>query len=107
MPRVFLLSLLYRLAGAGTLFFTLLSLLVLVLYLLGNFQEFLDSSQLFLLKILQGSLLLAVALGCLHLVLIFLLGRQRKHWLRLLAGLFSLLLSYTFLLAFKYLSAWL
>jgi hypothetical protein len=65
-------------------FFFIFSLLLFLLYLLGNFQEFLDSTQIFLIKLLKISLLAEVFLGILYILLVFILRRQRRYYLKLI-----------------------
>lgn len=105
--RVFLLSYLYWLVGRATVFFFILSLIVFALYLLGNFQEFLDSTQVFLILLLRVSLLAQVFAGLLYILLLFLLRRQRRLVMRLILCFFSVVVSLALLLAFSFLSAWL
>ena len=50
-------------AGRAVVFFFLVSLLLLLLYVLGNYQDFLDSTQLFLLASLRVSLSLEIVTG--------------------------------------------
>jgi len=87
-------------------FFFIFSLLLFLLYLLGNFQEFLDSTQIFLIKLLKISLLTEVFLGVLYILLVFVLRRQRRHYLKLIFCSLSVVISYLLLLAFSFLSAW-
>jgi hypothetical protein len=103
---MFLLHSLYWLAGRGAVFFFILSLLVFALYLLGNFQEFLDSSQIFLLSLLRVSLLSEMLTALVYFVMVFLLGRQRRYPARLVLCLLAAALSATLLLAVGFLSAW-
>jgi hypothetical protein len=104
--KLFLLHSLYWLAGRGAVFFVILSLLVFALYLLGNFQEFLDSSQLLLLSLLRISLLSEILTSLAYFVMVFLLGRQRRYPARLLFCLLSAVFSGALLLAVDFLSAW-
>jgi hypothetical protein len=48
-------------AGRAVAFFFVLSLLLMYVYLLGNYQDFLDSSQTYLLDLLRVSLVLELA----------------------------------------------
>jgi len=104
--QIFLLSSLYWLVARGVVFFFIFSLLLFLLYLLGNFQEFLDSTQIFLIKLLKISLLTEVFLGVLYIVLVFVLRRQRRYYLKLIFCSLSVVISYLLLLAFSFLSAW-
>jgi hypothetical protein len=104
--RLFLLHSLYWLTGRGAVFFFILSLLVFALYLLGNFQEFLDSSQLLLLAILRISLLSEMLSSLDYFVMVFLLGRQRRYPARLVLCVLSFGFSASLLAAVGFLSAW-
>jgi hypothetical protein len=104
--QIFLLSSLYWLVARAVVFFFIFSLLLFLLYLLGNFQEFLDSTQIFLIKLLKISLLTEVFLGVLYILLVFVLRRQRRHYLKLIFCSLSVVISYLLLLAFSFLSAW-
>ena len=50
-------------AGRAVAFFFVLSILLLYVYLVGNYQDFLDSSQIYLLSLLRISLVLELASG--------------------------------------------
>lgn len=104
--QIFLLSSLDWLVARGVVFFFIFSLLLFLLYLLGNFQEFLDTTQIFLIKLLKTSLLTEVFLGALYIVLVFIVGQQRRRYLKLILCSLSVVLSYLLLLAFSFLSAW-
>ncbi len=97
-----------RLLGKGALFFFLLSLLVLGTYLLGNFQDFLDGSQLFLLRGLEVTLLLEVVCGALYLgaLLLQAAARRRFRVLRFSLAALALAVGSVLLLGLKFLSAW-
>jgi hypothetical protein len=73
---------LYEIVSRAVIFFFILSVLSFLLYLLGNFQEFLDSTQLYLLGLLRVSLLSQLFAGLLYIVFVFLLGRHLRasHW---------------------------
>ena len=89
------------------MFFFIFSLLLFLLYLLGNFQEFLDSTQIFLIQLLKISLLAEVFAGLLYLVMVFLLRRQRRFLGKVILCSLSVLTSFVLLLAFSFLTAWL
>jgi hypothetical protein len=91
----------------AVVFFFIFSLLLFLLYLLGNFQEFLDSTQIFLIKLLKFSLLAEVFIGFLYVLLVFLLQRQRRYLGKLILCSLSIVSSFALLLAFSFLSAWL
>jgi hypothetical protein len=105
--RVFLLSSLYWLVARTVVFFFIFSLLLFLLYLLGNFQEFLDSTQIFLIQLLKISLLAEVFAGLLYLVMVFMLRRQRRFLGKVILCSLSVLASFVLLLAFSFLTAWL
>ena len=84
----------------------LLALLLLCLYLLGNFQEFLDGTQIFLLDALRLSLLAEVFLGVLYISLVFFLRRQRRYVVKLVMCFLSVLFCWALLLGVSFLSAW-
>jgi len=88
-------------------FFFIFSLLLFLLYLLGNFQEFLDSTQIFLIQLLKISLLAEVFAGLLYLVMVFMLRRQRRFLGKVILCSLSVLASFVLLLAFSFLTAWL
>ena len=104
--RVFLLSSLYWLVARGVVFFFVLSLLLFALYLLGNFQEFLDSTQVFLLDFLRLSLLGEVFLGVLYIFLVFFLRRQRRYFGKLVLCFLAVVFCWVLLLGISFLSAW-
>jgi hypothetical protein len=104
--RIFLLSSLYWLVARVVVFFFIFSLLLFLLYLLGNFQEFLDSTQIFLIQLLKVSLLTEVFFGLLYLLLVFLLRRQRRFLGKLILCSLSIVGSFVLLMAFSFLSAW-
>jgi hypothetical protein len=104
--RVFILSSLFWLVARAVIFFFLFSLLLFLLYLLGNFQEFLDSTQVFLLQLLKVSLLAEVFVGLLYIILVFFLRRQRRLYVKLILCSLSVVFCYLLLLAFSFLSAW-
>jgi len=87
-------------------FFFIFSLLLFLLYLLGNFQEFLDSTQIFLIQLLKVSLLAEVFVGLLYLLMVFLLRRQRRFIGKVILCSLSVVTSFMLLLAFSFLTAW-
>ncbi len=107
-PNHSILELLARLAGKGVAFFFILSLLLLCMYLLGNFQDFLDSSQLFLLRGLEVALLLEVAFSALYLAALLAqaLSAGRFRFLRVSLSSLALLFGFGLLLGLKFLAAW-
>jgi hypothetical protein len=104
--RIFLLSSLYWLVARTVVFFFIFSLLLFLLYLLGNFQDFLDSTQIFLIQLLKVSLLAEVFVGLLYLVMVFLLRRQRRFLGKVILCSLSVVASFALLLAFSFLTAW-
>lgn len=97
---------LYTAAGRAVVFLFMLSMLLFLLYLLGNFQEFLDSTQLFLLGLLRSTLLAELFAGLLYIIFVFLLGRARRTAAGLVLCAFSMILSYVLLVGLSFLSAW-
>jgi len=104
--RIFLLSSLYWLVARTVVFFFIFSLLLFLLYLLGNFQEFLDSTQIFLVQLLKVSLLAEVFVGLLYLLMVFMLRRQRRFLGKVILCSLSVVVSFVLLLAFSFLTAW-
>ena len=104
--RIFLLSSLYWLVSRTVVFFFIFSLLLFLLYLLGNFQEFLDSTQIFLIQLLKVSLLAEVFVGLLYLLMVFLLRRQRRFLGKVILCCLAVVASFVLLLAFSFLTAW-
>lgn len=104
--RIFLLSSLYWLVSRTVVFFFIFSLLLFLLYLLGNFQEFLDSTQIFLIQLLKVSLLAEVFVGLLYLLMVFLLRRQRRFLGKVILCSLAVVASFVLLLAFSFLTAW-
>lgn len=102
----FLLRGLYSLISRATVFFLVLALIILALYFLGNFQEFLDTTQIFLLHLLELCLLVEVVSGLFHILLLFLVPETRHRLLRLVLSFTAVMISYALLLLFKFLSAW-
>ncbi len=77
-------SILYRtmrlLEGANL--FSLLSLVLAAgLFVLGNFQEFLDTSQMLLLRVLSASSMLCIASGLCYVVTLVIWMFQRRHFM--------------------------
>ena len=104
----YLLEFFSRLLGKGAVFFLLLSLLLLGTYLLGNFQDFLDDSQRFLLRGLELTLVLQVVFGALYLGALVLRAavRGRFRFLRFTLAALALVLCAVLLLGLKFLSSW-
>ncbi|HEC61975.1 MAG TPA: hypothetical protein ENI27_06935 [bacterium] len=105
MKRVIIVHSLYRLSSRGTVFFFVLSLVLLAVYLLGNFQEFLDDTQTFLVQLLNMVLLAEIFFGLLN-VLMILYIRHRRLLLRFILTLLAIIYCFSVLLIFKFLSAW-
>ncbi len=95
--------------GRAVVFFFLLSVLLFFFYLLGNYQDFLDSTQLFLLSLLRLSLGLELASGV-YLVVFLVrncINSRRPFVLRWILLLLSMTASGGLLLALQYIRAWL
>lgn len=95
--------------GRAAVFFFLLSVLLFFFYILGNYQDFLDSTQLFLLSLLRLSLALELASGAY--LGIFLVRRnlheRRPFVVRWVLLVLSLAVCGTLLVALQYIRAWL
>ncbi|HTP57270.1 MAG TPA: hypothetical protein VMM82_00040, partial [Spirochaetia bacterium] len=95
--------------GRAAVFFFLLSLLLFFFFILGNYQDFLDSTQLFLLSVLR--LALALELASAAYFGIFLVRRSfsehRTFVLRWILLLMAMTGSAGLLLALQYVRAWL
>ena len=95
--------------GRAVAFFFVISILLLFFYLIGNYQDFLDSTQLFLLSLLRVSLGLELACG------VWLAGflvyrnvhEHRRFLLRWILLVFSLLSCSGLLVALRYVQQWL
>jgi hypothetical protein len=94
------------LVARTVVFFFIFSLLLFLLYLLGNFQDFLDSTQIFLIQLLKVSLLAEVFVGLLYLLMVFLMRRQRRFLGKVILCSLSVVTSFVLLLAFSFLTAW-
>lgn len=95
--------------GTAVVFFLLLSVLLFFFYILGNYQDFLDSTQLFLLSLLRLTLSLELASGA---YLAFFLVRRSVHEhrpfvLRWVLLAFCMTGSGALLLVLQYIRAWL
>jgi hypothetical protein len=106
MRRVFFFDSLFWLIGRAVVFFFVLALLLFALYLLGNFQEFLDSTQALLLRLLRPALLAEVLVALLYIVLLLVRARRRLLVGRLVLSFLSAVLCAGLLLATGFLSAW-
>ena len=100
----FFLESLYWLAGRAAVFCFVLSLLVLALYLLGNFQEFLDATQILLLTLLRLALLAGILSALTYAAVSFAVGRPRAS--RLILCFLSVAYNAALLLVTGFLSAW-
>jgi hypothetical protein len=96
-------------AGRAVVFFFVLSALVCFLYVLGNYQDFLDSTQLFLLRILRASLETEIFCGV-WLAAFLVYRNVREHrpfvarWVLLVLSLASCL---ALLVALRFMQQWL
>ncbi len=96
---------LYWLAARTAVFCFVLSQLALALYLLGNFQEFLDSTQVLLLALLRLTLIAGILAALVFAVVSIVVGRPRAG--RLILCFLSIVYSGALLLVTGFLSAWL
>jgi len=89
-------------------FSLLYSLVLLLLYALGNYQGFLDTSQLLLLHMVSVSLWAACLAGAFVLVLLVITGilNRRFAWLRFIGTLFALTASAVLVAFLQFLTAW-
>ena len=95
--------------GRAVVFFFVISLLLCFFYVLGNYQDFLDSTQLFLLSLLRVSLGLEIVCGiwCAG-FLAFRTARERRPFLvRWILLVLSLLCCSGLLLALRFVQQWL
>lgn len=104
MKKSFLLESLYWLTGRMAVFCFVQSALALVLYLLGNFQEFLDATQILLLTLLRLTLLAGILSALTYAAVSFAVGRPRAG--RLVLCFLSIAYSGALLLVTGFLSAW-
>jgi len=75
-----------RLLEGANLFFLLSVLLVVALFVLGNFQEFLDDSLLMLLDLLSTLSVLCIASGVCYVVALVIWMIRRRHFMALRLG---------------------
>jgi hypothetical protein len=96
-------------AGRAVAFFFISALLVLFFYLLGNYQDFLDSTQLFLLSLLNITLILQLVSGFYFAVFLSIRSfRERRFFvLRTILLILSLIFSAGLLVAMRFLQSWL
>jgi hypothetical protein len=104
--RLTVLFSLYVVVGRAAVFFFILSVLLFLLYILGNFQEFLDATQLYLLGLLRVSLLAELFAGLLYIISVFLVRRERRRARRLVLCACSMVFSYVLLVGLSFLAAW-
>ncbi len=90
-------------------FFFLLSVLLFFFYLLGNYQDFLDSTQLFLLSLLRLTLGLELASGVYLAVFLVrnCINARRPFLLRWILLVLSMAASGSLLVVLQYIRAWL
>ncbi len=95
--------------GRAAVFFFLLSVILFFFYILGNYQDFLDSTQMFLLSLLRLSLGLELASGAYQAIILVRrnLHERRPFVLRWILLVLSLLVSAALLTALQYVRAWL
>ncbi len=95
--------------GRAVAFFFIMSIVLLFFYLIGNYQDFLDSTQIFLLSLLHVSLGLQLACGVW--LAGFLVYRNVHEHRRLLLRWILLILSFAcsagLLIALRYVQQWL
>lgn len=89
-------SFLFKLTSRAIIFTTLLSFTILVMYLAGNFQRFLDSSQRYLLQCCSISCLLQGILCVIGIVMnlvMFFVSHHGKYWAYVAVDLLLLVLA--------------
>lgn len=99
-----------RVTAGLCIFLFFFSLLVLSLFLLGNFQNFLDTTQTLLLRIFETSSLLYVVAALYNVILRIVLAikkRVRWHTLPAVTTLLGAVFLFASYLAFGFLFAWL
>jgi hypothetical protein len=104
--RIFWLGSLYWLVSRAATFSFVMAMLMFALYLLGSFQEFLDSSQVLLLALLRITLLAEILLSALYILVALLLGRPQRRLGRLLLSFLSAGFCTSLLLVLGFLTAW-
>ena len=84
------------------------SLILTVLYFLGNFQNFLDSTQVFILQLLEYSVLIAGLLGAYNLaaLVIITIKKKKSHTIRFVLTILSIIINFTLFLSIKFLFSW-
>ncbi|MBN2535314.1 MAG: hypothetical protein JXB88_20710 [Spirochaetales bacterium] len=99
---------LFSLLGRLTIFFVLFSLLLLFLYIIGNYQEFLDSSQFLLLKLLEIISLFGAICGMYYIFFLFFIALLEKKILilRFILTILIIILCSILFTGIKFLSSW-
>jgi hypothetical protein len=99
---------LFSLLGRLTFFFVVFSLFIFSLYIIGNFQEFLDSSQFLLLKLLEIISLFAGIFSLYYIFFLMFIAIMEKKVmpLRFILTSLSILLSILLFSGIKFLSSW-
>ena len=102
-------SYLFLLIDRTVLFSFIMSSAVLVLYILGNYQEFLDTTQTLLLKILTVSVSFEVLVSIYYLgfLIFYAVQRRRRYIFRILFGFLSLVFCAVVLMLTKLITSWL
>ena len=102
-------SYLFLLIDRTVLFSFIMSSVLLILYILGNYQKFLDTTQTLLLKILTVAVLFEVLISVYYLgfLIYYAVQRIRQHTIRILFGSFSLVFCAVILIVTKFITAWL
>jgi len=99
---------LFSVLGRLTFFFVIFSLFILSLYIIGNYQEFLDSSQFLLLKMLEIISLFAgiSSMYYIFFLLFIALIEKKIMLLRFILTSLSIILSIVLFSGIKFLSSW-
>ncbi|HAK68140.1 MAG TPA: hypothetical protein DEO40_02045 [Treponema sp.] len=104
-------SFLFRLTGRASLFLVLMNIAAFLLYVFGNFQHFLDSSQQFILQLCLLNVIVLAMLcvaGLVLSVIVFLVRLKARYWFFFLCYLLCLavcIVLFVFLYSVVFLSA--
>lgn len=100
--------LLFSIYGRILIFFNILSWLLFFLYILGNFQIFLDSTQVFLLRNLQYTVLISGILAGYYIaILIIMTIKNKKTYIfRFILTALSIFFNFTLFIGLKFMLSW-
>jgi len=108
MKKQFKIQRLHSLIGRFALFTFCVSLLLFELYLLGNYQKFLDSTQILILELCNIFVIINILVSNYYLILIIItaIRNNRFYIIRFILCFISLLFSLLLLFGLKFLKAW-